>query len=98
MSLHDAARFLSMLSQNEELARQVQNSAKEEVITIASENDCEMTLDEFKVVVQKVSVLTEKSNDELTDDDLETVVGGFPLIILGITALVAIIKEKFFSD
>jgi len=92
-----AAQFLSLLGENEELAQQVRHASKPEVIALAQQNGCDMTEAEFTQVVQKVTILADKrkagcSEDELSDDELEMVVGGC-LLILGTIGISWLIKK-----
>lgn len=75
MSVESLKAFGNKITEDEELKKKAQDRGLEnvdEMVALAQENGFDVTREDYKQLAEEL-----KSSEELTDDDLEKVAGGF---------------------
>jgi len=75
MSVENAAKFINLVSEDKGLEEKLGSASGDEVLEMAKSKGLDMTMDEFRTVLEAVK--DKKPNEELTEEDLEQVAGGF---------------------
>jgi len=96
MSVENAAKFLNLVSEDKGLEEKLGSASGDEVLEMAKSKGLDMTMDEFKQVIDVTKAL--KPGEELSEEDLEQVAGGFAIctaiaVTAGVTTFACAVDE-----